>query len=171
MTSSPGSTHPMMAAIIASVAPQVTQTSRSGSTVMPYHRRYFFARAWRMDGCPQVIGYWLRSASIAAAAACFTAAGAAKSGEPCARLIAWCSTASLVISRMTDSVSEAALADIRPGRAGAARGTAAGAGRSAVTGRLPGSRRGGGRGRGPLAVEDVADPAGERVGKVAADLR
>src|SRR5579875_3984896 len=176
MTSSPGSRHPVIAAIIASVAPQVTQISRSGSTVMPYQSRYFSASACRMDGCPQVMGYWLASAAIAAAAACFTASGAGKSGQPCARLIAWCSTATRVISRLTDSVSDAARADTPPVHGGPARRARYPPGRargSAVTPRLPRRRVRGAdvRGRRPLAVEDVPDPAGERVREVAAYLR
>lgn len=67
-----------------------------------------------MDRWPQVIGYWFRSASMAATAARFTSSGAGKSGKPWARLIALCCRASLVISLITDSVSDAAVADARP---------------------------------------------------------
>ena len=54
-----------------------------------------------------MIAYWFTSASIASMAACFTNAGAGKSGKPCARLMASCSNASRVISRMTDSENTA----------------------------------------------------------------
>src|SRR6266516_1113744 len=56
---------------------------------------------------PQVIAYWFTSASIAALAASFSSGGHGKSGNPCDRLIASCSSASRVISRMTDSVNDA----------------------------------------------------------------
>ena len=49
------------------------------------------------------------SAAMAACAAAFSSAGAAKSGNPCDRLIAPWRWASRVISRMTDSVNRAAL--------------------------------------------------------------
>src|SRR5688500_11396073 len=42
---------------------------------------------------------------MASQAACFTTAGAGKSGKPWARFTAWCAAASRVISRMTDSVN------------------------------------------------------------------
>src|SRR5437762_8432316 len=57
---------------------------------------------------PHVIAYWLMSASIARLAASLISSGAAKSGKPCARLIALCLIASRVMSRMTDSVKLAA---------------------------------------------------------------
>src|SRR5271157_441479 len=41
---------------------------------------------------------------MASAAACFSDSSAGKSGKPCARLMAPCSMARRVISRMTDSV-------------------------------------------------------------------
>src|SRR6202451_975701 len=62
-----------------------------------------------METWPHVIGYWFRSCSIAATAACLTWSGAGKSGKPWARLIALCCSASLVISLITDSVSAAAV--------------------------------------------------------------
>ena len=55
-----------------------------------------------------MIGYWLTSSAIAFRAASLTSSGAAKSGNPCERLIASCSIASRVISRITDSVNETA---------------------------------------------------------------
>src|SRR5579863_1133068 len=50
---------------------------------------------------------------MAEIAACFTSAGAAKSGNPCARLIAPCSRARRVISRITDSVNCPAFRETR----------------------------------------------------------
>src|SRR6266545_4113992 len=55
------------------------------------------------------MAYWLTSASMAALAACFSSGGQGKSGNPWARLIASCSSASRVISRMTDSVNDPTL--------------------------------------------------------------
>src|ERR1017187_6786886 len=49
------------------------------------------------------MAYWLKSSAIAWAAACLSAAGAGKSGKPCARLVAPWRMARRVISRMTDS--------------------------------------------------------------------
>src|SRR5437899_2998188 len=69
--------------------------------------------AWRRFRAPQVIAYWLTSASMARRAASFTSRGAGKSGNPCERFTAPCSWASRVISRMTDSVKRAALSDAR----------------------------------------------------------
>src|ERR1700692_1750492 len=51
------------------------------------------------------------SSAMAWRAASLISAGAAKSGKPCDRLTAWCSSARRVISRMTDSVNCSALAD------------------------------------------------------------
>ncbi len=93
--------------------PQVTVTSRSGSTATPYSRVNLAAMASRRERAPQVIAYWLMSPEIARRAASFTSSGAGKSGKPCERLIAPCRFASRVISRMTDSVKRAALADAR----------------------------------------------------------
>src|SRR6266480_648412 len=69
--------------------------------------------ASRNGFAPHVIAYWLISASIARLAASLISAGAAKSGNPCARLIALCLIASLVMSRMTDSVKLAAFLETR----------------------------------------------------------
>src|ERR1041384_6880268 len=51
------------------------------------------------------------SPSIACLAASFSSGGHAKSGKPCARLIALCRIARRVISRMTLSVNDAAFFD------------------------------------------------------------
>src|ERR1035441_2509601 len=63
--------------------------------------------ASRKGLAPQVMAYWLMSASMASAAALFRTAGAGKSGKPCARLMAPCASARRVISRITDSVNPA----------------------------------------------------------------
>src|SRR6185369_12228873 len=69
--------------------------------------------AARNAGAPQVIAYWLTSASIAALAAPFSSTGQEKSGNPWARLTAPCTTASRVMSLITDSVKVDAFADTR----------------------------------------------------------
>ena len=86
----------------------MTQTCRSGSTGIPYVRSNFWAMASRNPRAPHVMAYWLTSASIASTAARLTSSGAGKSGNPCARLTAPRSIASRVISRITDSVNDAA---------------------------------------------------------------
>src|SRR5512147_823027 len=91
---------------MASVAPQVTVSSVSGSTVIPYQSAYFRAMASRRCLAPHVMAYWLMSAAMARAAASFRIWGAGKLGNPCARLIASCCAARRVIPRMTDSVKE-----------------------------------------------------------------
>src|SRR5579859_2554663 len=91
-------------AIIASVAPHVTVMWRSGSTSSPLNHRTFSAIACRRRGAPQVTAYWLCPSASACAPAASRSAGAGKSGKPWARLIAPCSIASRVISRITDSV-------------------------------------------------------------------
>src|SRR5688500_1659316 len=107
-----------MAAIIASVAPQVTVISRSGSiSPQPGNcRGVVSAMASRSGLEPQVIAYWLRSASTASAMACLSSGGQAKSGKPWARLTAPCATARRFMSRMTDSVKRSALAEILDAR-------------------------------------------------------
>jgi hypothetical protein len=54
----------------------------------------------------------LWSSAIARDAASFSSNGAGKSGKPCPRLIAPCRSDSRVISRITDSVNEAALTEV-----------------------------------------------------------
>src|ERR1043166_883090 len=81
MTSSPGSTRAGGVAAIAAVAPQVTVSSASGFTSIPYHSRYFRATASRSRLAPQVMAYWLMSARMAAAAASLSTAGAPQMGE------------------------------------------------------------------------------------------
>src|ERR1022692_110203 len=89
---------------MASVDPQHTVISFSGSTVIPCHIPICRAIALRRFFAPQVIAYWFTSAATACCAACLISAGAGKSGNPCARFTAPCSIACRVISRMTDSV-------------------------------------------------------------------
>src|SRR5580658_1995106 len=91
--------------IIASVEPQQTVISRSGSTSTPCVRANFSAIALRKDFAPQVMAYWLMSAAIASCAALLINAGAGKSGKPCERLTSLCCRAKRVISRITDSVN------------------------------------------------------------------
>ena len=76
-----------MAAIIASVAPQVTVMCLSGSMFIPLNQAYFSARLRRTTGVPQVTAYWLMSSRIALTAASLISSGAGKSGKPCERLI------------------------------------------------------------------------------------
>src|SRR5687768_11802588 len=74
---------------------------------MPYSSAYVRDSASRSDFAPQVIAYWLMSASMARFAASFSACGAAKFGKPCARLMPPWMAFSRVISRITDSVKPA----------------------------------------------------------------
>src|ERR1700691_231273 len=99
----------IMVDIIASVEPQQTVISRSGSTATPCVRSKFEAIASRSFFAPQVIAYWLTSADIASCASRLIAAGAGKSGKPCERLTAPWRRARRVISRITDSVKRSAL--------------------------------------------------------------
>jgi hypothetical protein len=102
-----------MVAIIASVEPQVTVSSVSGSTSSPRYHFVFRAIASRKSRAPQVIAYWLTSSAMARRAASLTSSGAGKSGNPCDRLTAPYFMASRVISRMTDSVNRLARCDTR----------------------------------------------------------
>src|SRR6185503_17240604 len=113
MTSSPGSTVAIIAAIIPSVEPHVTVISVSGSISRPRCHFVLRAIASRKSFEPQVIAYWFTSASIASIALRLISAGAAKSGKPCDRLTAPCFKASRVISRITDSVNELAFFETR----------------------------------------------------------
>src|SRR4029077_734652 len=63
------------------------------------------ATALRKFFAPHVIAYWFTSPSMAARAASLILAGAAKSGNPCARFTAPYNIACRVISRITDSVN------------------------------------------------------------------
>src|SRR5438034_11467020 len=114
MTSSPASRSPSSAAIIPSVAPQVTVTIDAGANDQPgYQRLVFAAIASRNPVAPHVIAYWLMSRAIASAAAALSSAGAGKSGNPWARLIAPAAAARRLMSRMTDSVKVSVLWDRR----------------------------------------------------------
>ena len=107
-TSSPGSTAASIAAIIASVAPHETVTSRSGSTSRPHASDCLRAIAFRSRGAPHVVAYWLKPSRIALAADSTMRGSVAKSGNPWAKLIALSGPLTCrlrrVISRMTDSV-------------------------------------------------------------------
>src|SRR6266480_4724826 len=111
ITSSPGSTVAIIAAIIPSVEPQVTVISVSGSISRSRYHFVFRAIASRKSFAPHVIAYWLRSFSIALIAFCLISSGAAKSGKPCDKLTAPYFNASRVISRITDSVNKLALCE------------------------------------------------------------
>src|SRR5205807_3479217 len=113
MTSSPGSTVAIIAAIIPSVEPHVTVISASGSISKPRYHFVFFAIASRKSFAPQVIAYWFTSSAIACIATRLMSSGAAKSGKPCERFTAPYFIASRVISRMTDSVKRLALREMR----------------------------------------------------------
>jgi hypothetical protein len=63
------------------------------------------AIASRSERVPHVTAYWLTSALMAAHAASFTTAGAAKSGTPRDSYTPPCNSKRRVISRMTDSVN------------------------------------------------------------------
>ena len=68
---------------MASVAPQVTRTSRSGSSSMPYQRRWWATTAARSSGIPGPGGYWLpRPSAMASSAAWRTSSGPSVSGKP-----------------------------------------------------------------------------------------
>src|SRR5713226_5517590 len=101
----------IIADIIASVEPQQTVISRSGSISTPCVRANFSAMASRSGLAPQVMAYWLMSAAMASWAARLISAGAGKSGKPWARLTAPWRIARRVISRITDSVKRSALAE------------------------------------------------------------
>ena len=75
---------------------------------IPLKSRYFFESASRRFFDPHVMAYWFTSRLMASQAACLSAAGAGKSGKPCARLMAPCFAARRVISRMTLSLKRAA---------------------------------------------------------------
>src|SRR6266850_451819 len=111
--SSPGSATAMSEATIASVEPQQTVISVSGSTASPCVARIWPAMASRRLFAPQVMAYWLTPSAIAWRAACLISSGASKSGKPWARLIAPWSIACRVISRMTDSVKRPAFSLVK----------------------------------------------------------
>src|SRR5437879_7122205 len=92
-----------IAAIIASVEPQVTTRFVSGSASIPltvFARR---AIASRNSRAPQVTEYWLYPPSSARFAAAVSCEGGSKSGNPWAKFTASWSDAIRVISRITDS--------------------------------------------------------------------
>src|SRR5580700_1469624 len=96
---------------MASVDPQHTTISFSGSTSIPCHTSICRAIAFRRLFAPQVMAYCFTPAAIASRAARLISAGAEKSGIPCARLTALCCIACRVISRITDSVKCSTLSE------------------------------------------------------------
>src|SRR5437867_915180 len=111
--SSPAFVRASSDAIIASVDPQQIVISVSGSTSSPCVAFIRRAMASRRFFAPQVMAYWFTSAATASCAARFSSSGAAKSGNPCARLMASCSIACRVISRMTDSLKRSVLSLVK----------------------------------------------------------
>ena len=101
---SPGLQMVIMAHIMASVPPQVTTISVSGSISRPMARLCFLARAWRKFSAPKVIEYWCGPAWAALARASRISRGGLKSGNPWDRLMAPCSSLMRVMRRMTESV-------------------------------------------------------------------
>ena len=99
---------------MASVAPQVTVISRSGSTDQPGTSAPSWRRSPARSGrAPQVIAYWLMSASMAAQRRLLDLRRAREVGEALGQIdgvVLRC--ASRVISRMTDSVKAAALREM-----------------------------------------------------------
>ena len=87
-TLSPGSTTVIIAAIMASVLPQTTTISPSGSMSMPMKRDCFAAIASRRFCAPQVIEYWCTFFPAACVSASRISAGGSKSGNPWERLTA-----------------------------------------------------------------------------------
>src|SRR2546426_1148849 len=92
-----------IAAIIASVEPQVTTRFVSGSASIPLNVFARRAIASRNSRAPQVIEYWLYPPSSARFAAAVSCEGGSKSGNPWAKFTASWSAAIRVISRITDS--------------------------------------------------------------------
>src|SRR5437667_370577 len=88
-----------IAAIIASVEPQVTTRFVSGSASIPLNVFARRAIASRNSRAPQVIEYWLYPPSSARFAAAVSCEGGSKSGNPWAKFTASWSAAIRVISR------------------------------------------------------------------------
>src|SRR3989442_10904394 len=116
ITSSPGSSTASAVESTASVTPQQTVISVSGSMAIPRKCLVLSAIASRIGLAPQVVAYWLKSARMASTAASLSSAGAAKSGNPWARLRQFspCRARHIrVISRITDSVNWADFSDTK----------------------------------------------------------
>ena len=101
---SPGSVTVIMAAIIASVLPQVVTISLSGSMVRPIKRDCLAARASLKFCAPQVMEYWWKSSWETSASRSRMASGGSKSGKPWDRFTAPYLREIRVIRRMTESV-------------------------------------------------------------------
>uniref|UniRef100_A0A7C9DH77 Uncharacterized protein n=1 Tax=Opuntia streptacantha TaxID=393608 RepID=A0A7C9DH77_OPUST len=97
MTPSPGFIKPNRVAAVASVQPEVTVTSLSGSTESPVSFLNLSATAELRSGTPQPRAYWFFPSVMAWIAAAFTKSGPSEFGFPGARLIAPCLIASRFI--------------------------------------------------------------------------
>ena len=100
-----------MAAIIASVLPQVTTMFLFESKSRFMYFDCFLAKASLKFWAPQVIAYWLKSSWATSLKRFRISCGESKSGNPCDRLIASYSFAILVIRRITESVNVLVLFD------------------------------------------------------------
>ena len=111
MTLSPGLATVIMAAIMASVLPQVVTISLLGSISRPIRRLCFSASASRKFCAPQVMEYWWKSSWATSARRFKIAWGGSKSGNPWDRLTAPYWLEMRVIRRMTESVKCAVRVD------------------------------------------------------------
>ena len=109
MTLSPGFVTAIIAAIIASVLPQVTTISLSGSTFMPEKCSCFAASASLKFCAPQVKAYWCGPSAATSARRSVISFGGSKSGNPWERFTAPYFNEILVILRITESVNPALL--------------------------------------------------------------
>ncbi len=100
-----------MATIMASVLPQVTRTSVSGSMSMPMKCVCFFARASLKLGAPHVTAYWCGPSRATSARRSVSSFGGSKSGNPWDRLIAPHSLEMRVMRLITESVNPAVLSE------------------------------------------------------------
>ena len=98
-----------MAAIMASVLPQVTTISVSGLIFIPEKCSCFAARASRKFCAPQVNAYWCGPSFATSESLSVISFGGSKSGNPWDRLIAPCCSEILVILLITESVKFAVL--------------------------------------------------------------
>src|SRR5439155_27241742 len=110
ITSSPALHTASNVETIASVEPQQTVSSLSGSTLIPCHCCICQAMASRRFFAPQVIAYGFMSHAVACCADSLISRGAGKSGNPCARLTAPYCIAWPVISGVPEPVKGGGLA-------------------------------------------------------------
>ena len=97
----------IMAHIMASVLPQVTTISLSGSMARPMAFPCFSATASRKFCAPKVMEYWCGPSLAARASASVISLGGSKSGNPWDRLTAPYRLLIRVIRRITESVKVA----------------------------------------------------------------